>query len=819
AALLLALNATQVWFSRYSTTETTAQFLTFAGLYFFACATASSERLRAKDQGPPINEETDLRPSSFSGLLAGLAFGQLALARIDFFLVLGPLAIYLLYTWLTRRWFHAHTLLLAGLAVMLAHAAVQFTTLARAYFFDTLFARLQDYAVTALVALPFLTPALRQTFLTRPCSPLTLQPCPPVAGMEPTTDAPWNIARIATELVILALLVLALLALRRWGQPLLARAEKLVRRLARPLTGIAVTATLLVGAYAYLVRPQILTAETLAALPSCLAPAQLRSPGGACLALQGYIGAPITAPAYVNPLAAWLGSLPQRLRGQNSPTPETCAALRDELLPPAAKGRTVPELIRDKLLDESTVGEEAMAQLRTCDRLVLRSQFANSQANLVRVGWYLSPLGIALGLLGLALLWRRLTPGSWLFLVVAIVASLVFVRLTYGTSDQHYIYILRRYVPQVYPALALAAAVALLSWANDQGPRTRGTGLLIEGGGRRPSVFGRLSSVWRLGSLGLGAALIAFLIVTGRPIFRHVEYGGALEQIGAVAARFEPGDVLLLRGGGPTHGESRDLPDVLATPLTFAFGVDALTIKSKDPAAYANDLARYIRHWQADGRTVYLALSASGGLPLPGLALEPAGQIGLSLREFEQLTNQKPQNVQDFEVGFALYRVVHEVSAQEPATAIGPSDYAAQLQGLYRAEISGGAHVAWTNGDALLRVELPKGARPEALALQLAGGKRPTAMGPAQACVSVRPENGSWAGDPQAPPFSQPECFTLGEGLTEYTLRLTVASLPTRGDTLLVRITSDTWIPARDDPQGRDPRRLGVQLGGLRLLP
>ncbi len=42
AALFLALNAVQVWFSRYSTAETTAQFLVFAGLYAFARAFGSS---------------------------------------------------------------------------------------------------------------------------------------------------------------------------------------------------------------------------------------------------------------------------------------------------------------------------------------------------------------------------------------------------------------------------------------------------------------------------------------------------------------------------------------------------------------------------------------------------------------------------------------------------------------------------------------------------------------------------------------------------------------------------------------------------------
>ena len=52
----------------------------------------------------------------------------------------------------------------------------------------------------------------------------------------------------------------------------------------------------------------------------------------------------------------------------------------------------------------------------------------------------------------------RINATSWLFLVIAAIASVVFLRLTYGTSDQHYIYIMRRYVPHVYPALAIGIA-------------------------------------------------------------------------------------------------------------------------------------------------------------------------------------------------------------------------------------------------------------------------------------------------------------------------------------------------------------------------
>ncbi|HMP43204.1 MAG TPA: hypothetical protein PKA05_22705, partial [Roseiflexaceae bacterium] len=96
-----------------------------------------------------------------AGLLAGLAFGQWALARIDFFLIMVPLAAYLAYLLLTRRIDRPHLLMVAGATAMLLHAALHAILIARAYLFDTLFARLQDYALTALLAMPFLTPTLR----------------------------------------------------------------------------------------------------------------------------------------------------------------------------------------------------------------------------------------------------------------------------------------------------------------------------------------------------------------------------------------------------------------------------------------------------------------------------------------------------------------------------------------------------------------------------------------------------------------------------------------------------------------------------------
>src|SRR5258707_5282270 len=116
-----------------------------------------------------------------------------------------------------------------------------------------------------------------------------------------------------------------------------------------------------------------------------------------------------------------------------------------------------------------------------------------AQANLVRLGWYLSPLGVLLGVLGFALWWRRgLTRSSWLFLVVSLISAFFFLRLAYGTSDLTYIYILRRYMPVVYPAWSLGMAYALVALAG-RGNRRQATGDRRQ----RPTLVRRSSFVVR----------------------------------------------------------------------------------------------------------------------------------------------------------------------------------------------------------------------------------------------------------------------------------------------------------------------------------
>jgi hypothetical protein len=714
AALFLALNGVQVWFSRYSTSEATVQFLTFAGLYFFAVMTTTDqEEITSGGRWSAVG-----RRSGFAALIAGIAFGQVTLARIDFALVVGPLAVYLFYIWLTRRWSQIHTLLAGGLGAMLVHAALHIMFIARAYFFDTLYARLQDYALTSLISLPFLTPTLRTLYLSTQNSKVGIRRGPGLYD--------WNVQRIGIEAAIVLIALIGLFALRRWGQPLLALGERAAKRWARVLLVVSALGILAFAAYGYLIRPRILTPGVLAALPSCLTPARIAQPGAACIALQGYIGAPIEVP--------------------------------------------------------------------TDNREV----YTIPLANLVRVGWYLSPLGIVLGVAGFALWWwRGMRRSSWLFLAIGLLATVFFVRQSYGASDQSYIYILRRYIPQVYPAFSLGIAYALVQIADLRSEQSK--------------IQNPKSKIGLVVATALGLALLGFLVLTDRGIYRHVEYDGALAQIETIADRFGPNDVLLF------HSGSRDEPDLVATPLKFAFGLNAFTIKSSIPQQYAAQLARYVKRWQEQGRAVYLIFGPSGGMGLPGFQFAPAGRMALQhLSEFEQLQDQKPHNVQDFNLDFAIYRLDagDSASSSTPAT-IALNDYAAQLRGFYRAEQIAGVDLAWTTGDTLLRLPWPADGRPRTLVIRLAGGQRPASIGPGRVCLEFWPEMNFTAAPPAAIPGTL-GCFELKEQMAEYKLTIDPRVYPNAAaGAVLLRLRSDTWVPAKADPAQVDRRALGIQFGGL----
>ncbi|WP_298817074.1 hypothetical protein [Chloroflexus sp.] len=776
--LLLGLNAVQVWFSRYSTAETTAQFLTWGGLYLFA----------------RFNDRTLPAPGRIaSAALAGIAFGQVALARIDFFL-LAPAMLYLGYCWLTRRWQREQTALALGMLAMLIHAALHIIFIARAYFFDTGFARFQDFAITSWLALPFLTPAVRESYFTSRFSSL---------------DDPW---RIWVELALIALALTTLVFLRR-NNLILALEHRLVARRQRWQNAIAIGLLLLIG-WAYFARPQIIDADLLFNTrggwndpltrdPELVAgdvrrgvmtPEEARLQAGVVLTGRPWEATPDLAAttALRAELAAtrgpWQGPFSNQTLNWLRVQGYIGAPIRLPLVLYYQEYRTMNWWQR-LLADPSTF---------TSDPAPVQPKELIPLAGLVRVGWYLSPLGVILAAIGFALWWRNgLSTASWLFLTVGFLGSFFYLRQTYGTSEQTYIYILRRFVPIAYPVFALSAAYALAALAGAWQIRPH-------------------AARWRQAlAATLAGLLILFLGWTGRYYFVHTEYAGALDQVETIADYFIPErDIVLLRGGAPIYSDSRDIPDLLATPLRFAHDINAFTVKSVATAPYAALLAEQVRRWQAEGRNVYLMLSASGGnLALPGFQLTFIGEAALDLAEFEQLTDQKPQTVSRLTLPFAIYRLdpaAVPVVTTDPLP-IEPDSFAAQLTGFYRPEQSrDGWQYSWSNGEAVLRLPWPTGANRQTIAIETAGGLRPTHLGSARLCISAQVEDQLWP--TTTAPIVELGCYELLQQPTVLRVTLDPAQLPPADTgTILLRLTGPAWIPAAEDSRLTDRRVLHLQ--------
>jgi hypothetical protein len=407
--------------------------------------------------------------------------------------------------------------------------------------------------------------------------------------------------------------------------------------------------------------------------------------------------------------------------------------------------------------------------------------------------------------------WRGFSRAAWLFLLVGFLGTFFFVRDTYGTSDQSYIYILRRFVPIAYPTFSLGMAYALVALAVWR---------------PLPSAPRLLRRAPLLASGGLTLLLVAFFAWTGRPIYQHVEYRGALAGLEELADAFAPDDVLLLRGGAPTYSQARDMPDLIATPLRFSFGRNALTVKSSNPAQYADPLAAQVRRWQADGRAVYVLLSASGGsFTLPGFRLQPVEHFRLDLPEYEQLTDQKPRNVATLRLSFAVYRLEPGSPGQlatlpPPLTA---SDFAAQVRGFYLPEAAPPderlPRYAWTNGDALLRLPWHTGSEPRELLLHAASGERPAHMDAPEVCLALLPETQLSPADIEVAangPFIPLGCFTLEADMRSYRVALDPARLPASPTgSALLHLASESWVPAEEDSRRHDERVLGIQFGLL----
>src|SRR5579884_3427077 len=254
---------------------------------------------------------------------------------------------------------------------------------------------------------------------------------------------------------------------------------------------------------------------------------------------------------------------------------------------------------------------------------------AAARESLVRLGWYVTPLGLALALAGAALLLRGSRWQPALPVLGLLGLSLAFyLPNPLVSSDQPWA--ARRYLPVVLPGLLLVAAygaAAIGSWLGRgvRAPRGVGTGLA--------------------GLLCLAVAAGEWRATT--PVAAYREHAGTVAQIEALAALFPPDAIVLF----PRSAAGMRL----SLPLQYLGDRAAFVLPAEEPV---EGVLSVVRRWRAEDRPVYWVVPLGTRFPTPaGVRFAPAGQFAFETAQLERPLDRLPTHAEALRFDLQLYRI------------------------------------------------------------------------------------------------------------------------------------------------------------------
>jgi 4-amino-4-deoxy-L-arabinose transferase-like glycosyltransferase len=325
--------------------------------------------------------------------------------------------------------------------------------------------------------------------------------------------------------------------------------------------------------------------------------------------------------------------------------------------------------------------------------------------NWVRLGWYLTPLGVLLATLGLMLIVKREALARLaLFLGVGVLTTVQYVYNIFNTP--YHIYAMRRYVPIVVPMLMIYAAYFIVRLGQ---ARFRGA---------------------RLAAAMLTVALLAGLLYQARFVLPQRDLFGAAAQLAALHDRLKPEAIVLIAEPGDSV-----FADTFGVPLYFAYGHAVATVRSDGPRA-AEFLQALLARAKTAGQPLQL-LAVEPILPTvrQALQLTPAAELDIRLPLLMNTFFEYPSVIQTMNYGIEIYDVAERVRTTAALTDslsidVGYMDAAYLRSGFYAKEPLPGLTARWTTQEAI--VEVPLGAAQPVTVELRAMIYRPEGVPPAQ---------------------------------------------------------------------------------------
>ena len=259
--------------------------------------------------------------------------------------------------------------------------------------------------------------------------------------------------------------------------------------------------------------------------------------------------------------------------------------------------------------------------------------------------WYVTPIGVLLAVLGLAMSVRRLFwTAPAVFLTVAIHGVFFFYKTR--IVPQHF-WASRRWLTVVLPA-AMMGVAALAYWLAQPETWMR----------RRNAPAAEVPH--KTGTVGRGvAALIAAAAllplgwafwVVARPVRYHVEYAGLIPKLESIARAIGDRDLLIVE----SRGTGSDL-HVLALPLAYIYDRQVLVLETRTPDK--RRLTDFVR-WAPSRYDRVLFMGGSGtDLLSKALSAEPLGEVQFWVPEYDSPANAYPTEVTLKEFEYGLYHL------------------------------------------------------------------------------------------------------------------------------------------------------------------
>lgn len=394
--------------------------------------------------------------------------------------------------------------------------------------------------------------------------------------------------------------------------------------------------------------------------------------------------------------------------------------------------------------------------------------------NWLRLGWYLTPLGLILATAGLA--WIIITQ-PWLrynlFLSVGVLTIVQYVYRIFNTP--YHIYAMRRYVPIVIPMLMIYAAVAIVVVFRTRRFR-----------------YARMTSIL------LAVFLIVGLLYQSRFVLPQQDFKGAIAQLTALNAQLDPNAIIVIN-----EPAESDFADRFGTPLRFIFGHDVAIIRGEgdEIRPFFNDLIAQAKEQKRPLQL--LAVDAINTAVRESVTLQPVTMIPIELQMLINTFDEYPSVVQTAYYGIEIYDIVSDVSPPDKTEIeidIGALDAAYIEEGFYYKEpLFAGPTMRWTAGDA-------------SLALPLSGSNEPITI--TVRAMIYRPE-----GVPETAVIVSLDDMEIGRFIPDDTWQTYTFQVPFSGAMQTpsrLHFKSETFIPA-ELQINNDLRELGFLIDWIRI--